>query len=345
MIRLKDIAARAGLSLMTVSKALRDKPDLAPATKDRVRAIAEEMGYVPNASASSLRCRTSRLLGLVVPASTDPVVASIILAIEQAAAEIGYEIIFAQTLGKIDKEEAALRRLLTRRVDGLFLSPVYRLEKQSRVYAGLHSQKLPTIILGHRAPFCAAFSAVHADDIAASETATRHLLDLGHRRIAFLAGPQMAPWAHERLDGYRRAHRSAGIPLDDKLVFTAGATVEDGTTAALQFIQERPGATAIQAVNDLVAIGAAETFLSQGLRIPEDISVVGYGDILASEHFRTPLTTIRLPKNQIGNLAMELMQKALRGEPATVRRIPTEFVIRKSSGPPAAAGSRRIETA
>jgi LacI family transcriptional regulator len=127
--------------------------------------------------------------------------------------------------------------------------------------------------------------------------------------------------------------REAGIPVEDRLVFHAGSTVEEGASAALQFIQENPEATAIQGVNDLVAIGAADALLNQGVRIPQDLSVAGFGNVLVSEFFRVPLTTVRQPKLRLGSVAMELMQKLLEGErPASVR-IPAELTLRASTGP------------
>ena len=142
------------------------------------------------------------------------------------------------------------------------------------------------------------------------------------------------PWAAERIEGYRRALRDAGLAVRDELIFTAGATVEDGAAAALQFIQEHAEATALQCVNDLVAIGAANTLMNQGVRIPQDLSVVGFGNVMASEFFRVPLTTIRQPKFRLGTLAMELMTAQLRGLPAPSRRLAAELTIRASTGVP-----------
>lgn len=333
MVRLKDIAAVAGVSVMTVSKALRDKPDLAPATKTRIQGLARQMGYVPDASASGLRNRKTRLLGLVIPAPTDPVYSRVLLALENQAYERGYDLLVAYSLGKPDREESVLRRLMSRRVDGVFIAPVYRMSPSATIYDDLIKQGVPTVLLGHKAPFCHGFTNVETDDLGASEAMTRHLLSLGHRRIAFLAGPTHSPWAQERLEGHRRALRDAGIAPDDQLVFHAGSTVEEGAAAALQFIQENPGATAIQAVNDLVAIGAADALLNQGVRIPQDLSVAGFGNVLVSEFFRVPLTTVRQPKLRLGAVAMDLMQRILDGERPPSVRIPAETVFRASTGP------------
>ena len=321
---------------MTVSKALRDEPDISVATKARIRALAAEMGYTPDSLAQSLRTRRSKLLGLVISAVTNPVFARTMMAIEEQAHELGYDLAFAQSLNRPEREQTVIHHLLSRRVEGLFLTPVYRLDPTAPVYEELRKRGTPVVLLGHRAPFCQNFANVETDDSAASASATAHLLELGHRRIAFFAGPAAVPSAQERLEGYRRALREGGLEVDDRLVFNAGSTIEEGEKAALQMLNELPGATAIQAVNDLVAIGAANVLLNQGLLLPRDMSIVGFGNVLVSEHFRVPLTTIRQPKFRLGTAAVELMLRLLRGEPAGSKRLPAELIIRQSTAPPPA---------
>ena len=334
MVRLKDIAAQARVSVMTVSKVMRDASDISAATKARVRALAEQMGYTPDSVAQGLRNKTTKLFGLVISAVTNPVFARVVMAIEEQAHELGYDVILAQSLSLPEREQTVIRRLLSRRVDGLFITPTYRLEPTAPIYDELLKRGTPTVLLGHRAPFCEKFINVETDDISASFIATQHLLELGHKRIAFFTGPLAAPSSSERLEGYRRALREAGIEPDDKLVFSAGGTIEEGEKAALQMLQESPAATAVQAANDLVAIGAAEVFLGQGLRIPHDLSLVGFGNILVSEHFRVPLTTIRQPKLRLGLAAMDSMLKILDGAQPSVKRLGAEIVIRQSSAAP-----------
>ena len=334
MIRLKDIANRAGVSVMTVSKVMRDAPDISVNTKMRVRQLAEQMGYTPDSVAQGLRYRKSKLFGLVIPAATNPIYARIIMALEEQAHEGGYDLLMGHSLNITEREEIVIRRLLSRRIDGLFLAPVYRMEPTAPIYEELLRRHVPTVLLGHRAPFCEKFVNVETDDVSASYMATKHLLGLGHRRVAFFTGPPSAPSSQERLDGYRRALREENIQWDDRLIFTAGSTIEEGEKAALQLLDERPSATAVQAVNDLVAIGAATVFLKQGLRIPQDISIVGFGNVLVSEHFRVPLTTVRQPKLRLGAAAMEQMIKLLRAERPQTQRLPAEIVVRESSGKP-----------
>lgn len=335
MVRLKDIAARAGVSVMTVSKALRGAKDISAPTKTRIKLLAQQMGYVPDSMAQGLRSRTTKLLGLVLSTTANPVVARTIAALEEGAHELGYDLILAHTLGLPEREEASIRRLMARRVDGLFIFPVYRLAPSVPIYEELLQRQVPTIILGHRAPFCAQFPNVETDDFAGAGQMTRHLFDIGHRRIAFLCGPSGFPWAQARLEGYTRALREQQVEPDERLIFPAGSTMEDGEKAALQLLNERASITALQAATDLVAMGAANVFLNQGVRIPEELSVAGFGNIWMSEHFRIPLTTVRQPKFRLGAAALEMMQKLRRGERPEPRRLQAELIVRASTRPPA----------
>ncbi len=317
---------------MTVSKALRDEHDVSGTTKTRIKLLAQQMGYVPDSSAQGLRNRTTKLLGLVISSLTNPIFARVVLAIEERAYELGYDVVLAHSLNIPEREEACVLRMLSRRVDGLFISPVYRMANEARIYQILAARRVPTVLLGHTVPFCAQFPSVASDDVRGSYTATQHLINLGHRRIAFLGGPPATPWNKERFEGYSRALREASIEVDDKLVFQAGRSIEEGSNATLQMINENCSATAVQTANDLVAIGCAQCLHQQGLKIPEDISLVGFGNILLGEHFCVPLTTVRQPKFRLGIAAMELMQNLLVSRRAESKRLSAELLIRTSSG-------------
>lgn len=330
---------------MTVSKALRDEHDVSPATKARLKLLAQQMGYVPDSSAQGLRTRTTRLFGVVIPSLANPIYSRLVLAIQERAYELGYDVLLAYTLNLAEREEACVRRFLSRRVDGLFLVPVYRLGTEARIYQELLTRQVPTILLGHTAPFCSTFLNVEADDLTGGYLVTQLLLKLGHKRIAFLTGPPATPWTQERFEGYRRALREAGRDVDDKLVFQAGRTVEDGMKAAEQMITEGSDATAIQAVSDPVAIGCARVFLDHGLHIPQEISVAGFGDTVLSEFFQVPLTTISQPKHRLGEAAVDSMMRLLRGERPEPRRLPAQLVVRASTGtPPATPPLMRLKT-
>jgi LacI family transcriptional regulator len=335
IIRLKDIAARAGCSAMTVSKALRGATDISGETVARIRALARELGYLPDTAARGLRNRRTRLFGLIIPTATNPVYARTIAAIEERSHERDCDLVLAHTLHSSEREEDCIRRMLSRRVDGLFIFPVYRLESTAAAYEELARRGVPVVILGHRAPFCAQFPTVETDDINGSHMVTRHLLDLGHKKIAFFAGPLISPTARERLDGYRRALREAGLPVDDKLVFAAGATVQEGEQAAFQLIKEGGvGVTAVQAASDLTAVGAMRVFIANKRSIPKELSIAGYGNILLSEYCQVPLTTARQPKMRLGAAAMEMMDKLLAGEKPPNVRLAVQLAARASTASP-----------
>jgi DNA-binding LacI/PurR family transcriptional regulator len=339
MVRLKDIAEQAAVSVMTVSKALRDEPDVSAATKTRLKLLAQQLGYVPDSTAQGLRNRTTKLFGLAVASCADPFLSRVVLAIEERAYELGYDVLLAHTLNIPEREDACIRRFLARRVDGLFISPVYRIATEARVYQELLARRVPTVLLGHAAPFCAQFPCLETEDLLASHAVTRHLLKLGHKRIAFLAGPPATPWARERFEGYRRALRESGLDVDDKLVFQAGHTLEDGAKAAAQVLAESASATALQAVNDLVALGCAGVLLERGLRIPRDMSLAGFGNLDFSDYFQVPLTTVRQPKYRLGSAAVAAMRQLLRGQRPDLKPLPAELVVRASTGiPPATSG-------
>jgi LacI family transcriptional regulator len=230
--------------------------------------------------------------------------------------------------------------LLSRRVDGLFIFPANRLSPTAPVYEELWQRQTPTVILGQRPPFCAQFLSVETEDLTGAHLMTKHLLELGHKEIAFLSGASGSPWAQERLEGYRRALREAAIEPDDRLIFTAGSTLEDGEKTAVQLINEAATMTAIQAATDLVAMGAANVFLNQGVKIPEDLSVAGFGNIMMSQHFRVPLSTVRQPKLRLGIAAIEAMQKLRRGEHPEPNRLPVEIIVRASTARPKTDGPK-----
>ena len=325
------------MSVMTVSKALRDAPDVSATTKTRIKLLAQQLGYVPDSSARELRTRKTRLFGVAIPSLVHPVFSRVAMAIQEGAHELGYDVMLSNTLNQPAREEACIRRFLSRRVDGIFIFPAYQIASESRIFQEIASRRIPTILLGHPAPYCNQFASVATDDLLAGYSGTQHLLKLGHKRVAFLGGPVATPWNQERFEGYRRALREAGMDVDDKLVFQAGQTIEDGAKAALQIINESCDATAVQAVSDFIAVGAADTFIKQGMQIPGDISVAGFGNVLISEHFRVPLTTLREPKFRLGAAAVEAMTQLLRGGRAESKRLPAELVVRASTGIPPAS--------
>src|SRR5438552_10011708 len=181
MVRLKDIAERAGVSVMTVSKALRDAHDVSATTKTRIKLLAQQLGYVPDSTAQGLRTRTTKLFGVAVSSLTNPIFSRVVLAIEERAYELGYDVLLAHSIDIPEREEACVRRFLSRRVDGIFIAPAYRIATEARVYKELQARRTPVVVLGHTAAFCNQFVNVETDDLLASYAETQHLLKLGHK--------------------------------------------------------------------------------------------------------------------------------------------------------------------
>ena len=226
MVRLKDIAAQAGVSVMTVSKSLRGASDISAETKTRVKVLAQQMGYMPDSMAQGLRNRTTKLLGLILSTVANPDFCPHRLGHRRRRARVGLRsdpgpfLEHPRTRRSLHPPPALAPRGRTFYFPGL---PAFADRADLR---GTVARATPTVILGQRAPFCAQFFNVETDDLTGSYLMTRHLLELGHKKIAFLSGPSGAPWAQERLEGYRRALREADIEPDDRLIFTAGATHE-----------------------------------------------------------------------------------------------------------------------
>ena len=265
MVRLKDIAQHVGVSVMTVSKALRDEPDVSAATKARIKALAQQMGYVPDSSAQGLRTKTTKLFGLVIPSITNPIYARIVFAIEERAHELGYDILLAHTLNMPEREEPCIRRLLSRRVDGLFISPVYRFEAEARIYQeAARAQNAD----GPARPARAVLQTVsQRGNRGTHRQLQRHATSVETRPQTHRLFHRPASRRRGRMNALKAIAARCAKPdldVDDKLVFQAGSTIEDGTKAALQMLNESCNATAVQAVSDLVAIGCAETLLVPG---------------------------------------------------------------------------------
>ncbi len=336
MVRLVDIARQAGVSVMTVSRVMRDTPDISEATKAKVLAIAKQLGYLPDAMARSLRTRSTRLLGALVPTVTDRVVGPALQTIGEYVQQLGYDLIVAQSFDRPELEESCLHRLLARRIEGLFLVPVGPAAVAAQHHVHLRRRQVPAVVLGY-GPAMASDESLHAvgaDETAASRLVTDHLIGLGHRQIVFLAGPSLSASARARFDGYRQALRSSGIDLDERLVFGAGLTMADGVRAVERMLSESVRATAVQAVNDMVAIGAMDGLVKRGCSVPGDWSLAGFGDLPLSGFGRIPLTTVGEPKHQLGKAAVQVMASLLRGESPVSVLLPTELIVRSSTGPP-----------
>jgi LacI family transcriptional regulator len=341
MATLKDIAQALDLSVMAVSKALRDASDISAATKARVQEEARRINYVPNQSARNLRSHQSRLFGVVVPNVNNTYYSNLVWGIERQAEVMGYQILLAHSLDQGDCEIAEVRRLLARQVEGVLLVPAVRWQNRFMTLELLRQSGIPVVMLDRYPAGAEQFqqaSWVVCRDQYGAELATRHLLELGHREILHLCGPNGSSASAARFGGYRKTMGDSEAGFRDNLVFLAGSDIESGRKAISQAISEKVSFTAVTAFNDLVAVGAADVLQHQGFRIPTDVSLVGFGDGLLAANFRVPLTTIRIPQIELGTAAVRLLEELIRGAAVDPRELPVELVVRYSTArvsPPA----------
>lgn len=300
-VTLHDVAREAGVSKSTVSRMLDERlPKSDSATAQRVRQIALRMGYMRDVSAAALRRGSTGMIGVIMPRLTDTVMAMLYEALAKAAARSGQFTIVATTDDELDADRRAAEALLRRGVDGLILATAR--EGSDFTYDLAARGVRYVLALRHNGGSLAAIG----DDQLGGYLATRHLLDLGHRDIAVLTGPDYATSAKGRVAGYHQAMRQAGLPVPADLVVPSTFSIESGAEAAagLLALPHRP--TAIFAINDNTAIGVLSTLVKHGVRVPGEMSVVGYNDIPIVGRLPTPLTTVRVPFDQIATAALEL---------------------------------------
>ncbi len=328
-VTLHDVAAAAGVSKSTVSRILDERlPRSESATAKRVREVVAELGYVRDVAAASLRLGKTMTIGVVVPRLTDTVMAMLYEALAHACARAGQFAIVATTDDAPRADRAAAETLLRRGVDGLVLA------------TAREGDDFPAELAARGVPFVLALrtdgkslSAV-ADDRLGGYLATRHLLDLGHRRIGLIAGPDYASSSIGRVAGYREALAEAGVEADPALITGDSFSIDAGVEAAMALMALAEPPTAIFAVNDNTAIGAMSALRRLGLDIPGDVSLVGYNDIPIVSRLGTPMTTVRVPFDQIAIAALDLLTNGPEGEQDRIRVATPTLIPRRSTAAP-----------
>jgi DNA-binding LacI/PurR family transcriptional regulator len=327
-----DVAARAGVSRTTVSFVLNAKADagIPPGTRRRIEEAARELGYHPHGAARALAGGTSHTIGLVLRQSAEQVAADALLAetLWGVAAEArtgGYRVL-VEPLSPDGGRYSDL--LLSQQVDGLIVSGP-RVDDEE--LAALVAEGFPIILQGSLPDV--PVPSVDIDNRAGARTAVEHLIDLGHRRIGCITNAPLAyTAAADRVAGYGEALAGAGIGLDPDLVIEGAFDAASGYVAMTSLLATRNAITAVFVASDIVAFGALRALREGGLRVPADISVVGFDDIPLARHFDPPLTTIRLPANALGAAAGRALVDRLTGRPTSERTLlPTELIVREST--------------
>ncbi|GAA1753603.1 MULTISPECIES: LacI family DNA-binding transcriptional regulator [Streptomonospora] len=311
-ISLKDVAARAGVSVKTVSNVVNGYRHVTPATRQRVQQVIDELGYRPNLTARHLRKGRTGIIALALPELGNPYFAELADAVISYAAGLDYIVLLDHTNGRRDQEVLFAQGFRARLIDGLILSPI-ELENEDLLARG---NDAPLVLLGER-EYEAPHDHIAIDNVAAARTATRHLLDLGRRRVAFLGARhgRVRRVAHLRLRGWRAAiAESPGAAAGDELVAaTDGYTRGDGAQAMARLLDSGVAPDAVFCYNDLIAIGAMRTLIERGLRVPEDVAVVGFDDIDDGRYCSTSLTTIAPHKQAIAQAAVDALLARLDG--------------------------------
>ncbi|MEU3342223.1 LacI family DNA-binding transcriptional regulator [Streptomyces sp. NPDC006668] len=332
-VTLRDVALLAGVSSRTVSNVVNGYAPVSEATRNRVQRAVDELGYRPNVLARNLAAGRSGQIAVVVPYLDTPYFAELLQGIIRAARVQGYNVLIDQTDGDAEHEKMFLSRGSQQLLfDGVIFSPLGLAQSD----LSERDPSLPLVVLGERVSD-GSFDHVGIDDVTASREATEHLLDLGRRRVAAIGDQpyRTGEAAQLRTRGYRLAHERAGIPVREELVIsTPRFNRSDGASAMAHLLDLEEPPDAVFCYSDLVALGALHTLAERGLRVPEDVAVVGYDDIEDGRYSNPPVTTISPDKKMIAETAVERLLKRI-GSPAPVPgreiRAPHRLIPRAST--------------
>ena len=328
---IKDIAKVASVSHSTVSRALQNSPLVNRATREKIRRIADQMDYRASAVARSLATMKTKAVGVVVTTIADPFAAAVVGGIEDAANDHGYSVVLANSHTDPEREMKVVRSFEERRVDGIIVTS----SRVGALYVPLLSRmRVPIVLINNQHPSEFAHSVMIAN-LEASHEAVRHLIRLGHRRVAYLGDRNGHQSDTERFAGYRQALDEADIPFLPELVAHGDGKPEGGMQAMSRLLALAEPPTAVFCYNDMSALGALRRIRESGLRVPADISLVGFDDLHIAQFTEPPLTTVRQPMRQMGRLAMETLIHLLQGsQSAQSIKVPGELVVRSSTAPP-----------
>ncbi|MCW8348160.1 DNA-binding transcriptional regulator CytR [Vibrio sp. ZSDZ65] len=332
MATMKDVAQLAGVSTATVSRALMNPEKVSSSTRKRVEEAVLEAGYSPNSLARNLRRNESKTIVTIVPDICDPYFSEIIRGIEDAAIEHGYLVLLGDSGQSQKRENSFVNLVFTKQADGMLLLGTdlpFDISKPEQ-------KNLPPIVMACEFAPELELPTVHIDNLTSAFEAVNYLSQLGHKRIAQISGPDTAFLCRFRQQGYQQALRRAGIPMNPSYTAKGDFTFEAGAKSVRTLLALPEPPTAIFCHNDIMAIGAMQEAKKLGLRVPQDLSFVGFDDIQFAQYCDPPLTTISQPRYEIGRQAMYTMLEVLQGVDvrAGSRLLDTELVIRDSAAPP-----------
>lgn len=331
MATIHDVAHNAGVSATTVSRYLNNRIELPPATTARIDAAIAKLDYRPNLLAKRLSTGKSEAIGLVIPEIREPFFAELASAVEDEAERHGYTIFMSSTRGDRRREIECLNRLHDRHVDGLVMMTN---TPDDGTLAALIDQRKNVVLIDEDIPN-ASVPRVFVDNEPGAYRATRYLIDAGHKEIAYLSGPERLFSVEERRAGFLRAMKEAGVPVRPELMRGGSFSPDLARAAALTMLDLDRPPTAIFGSSDYLAIGALRAIRQRGLRVPDDISLIGFDDMPLTDLFDPPLTAIRQPVDLLGRTGFQRLYALMNGKrPPKLTRLPVELIERQSVAPP-----------
>ncbi|MBK8988761.1 MAG: LacI family DNA-binding transcriptional regulator [Chloroflexi bacterium] len=335
MSTIRDVAQKAGVASMTVSRVINNSGYVSEETRIKVESAIAELGYVPNMLGPSLRFKQTNTLALVLTDITNPYWTTLARGVEDAAQEKGYSVILCNTDESSEKQAQYLNMLLKRRIDGILLVPAH---SATDAVQTIQKQNISVVVLD-RDVRNANVDIVRSDSFDGAYKLTSHLLELGHRHIAILSGPRHVSTSTERVDGFCQAMQEAGLEHNTNNIYWGSFSLHSGCEMTEAALQATPRPTAFVAVNNFIANGALQTLNRHNLRVPGDMSLVSFDDIPVILNPSPFLTVVVQPAYEMGYRATQLLLARLQNEgPEELQRIilPTELFVRQSSAPPPA---------
>ena len=329
-ITIKDVADRADVSIQTVSRVINDKPDVSPETRLRIQATIRELGYQPFVNARGLAARRTYTLGLVTADFSDFWFSQVITGAEQEAQKHGYCFMLGNSTCNPEDEPKFLKLLTQRHVEGvLFVSA--SCENEYNHLLRLKEFGIPVVTTGHHI-VVPGLTMIDVDNVGGGRKATQYLIGLGHRHIAMITGPSGWKSVSDRSEGYLQAMQAAALPIDPDLILEGTWLHRAGYENTRLLLEKKANFSAIFAHNDRIARGVIHALYEAGLKVPEDISVIGYDDIPEAEFSDPPLTTIRQPAEEIGQEATNLLIQMIEDPSIVPTQIffDTQLVVRSS---------------
>ena len=333
MPTIHDVAKRAGVGSITVSRVINNSGYISSETRERIQKAIDELGYVPNTLARSLRSRRTNTVALMVTDITNPFFTTLARGVEDAANEAGYTVIFCNTDESAAKEEKYLNVLLQKQVDGLLLVPTQR--SVNSIHQIL-KHGTPVVVLDRRIPEVDVDS-VRCDSLDGAYKLTKYLVSLGHRQIAIMSGAVGVSTADDRVAGYRKALEEDGIAISDRYILRGEFTPDSGYSMTEQAINLPLRPTALIAANNFITIGAMKALQEAEMEVPEDMALAGFDDLPPAIVTFPFFTVVSQPAYEMGTQAMQLLLKRLSAKEVVAFQeviLPTQLIVRRSSGPP-----------